>query len=276
MHLDAIPWGTIWLAAVSTFFGYAALVGYEWSALRYIGKSIPTPLLVAGSMTAYAMSNTVGMAVLTGGVVRHRIYHGLKLDIADIALISSFCALFFGLGVTVIGLVALMVQPAALSQVIPIDVTVVRTIACVALVLILLLVFWLSRSRKALTVGRFRLAMPELNILAAQLLFTAQDISLTGFTLYLLLPDSVAVPYAYFMAVFATAAFVSVLSHVPGGIGVFDGIVIMGVAAMPEQIPGVAAALLAFRVIYYLIPFLLSIGLLVGVTPFLRSIHNNR
>lgn len=117
-QVSAISRTTLLIALGSTALGYMFLVGYDWSALRYIGKSAPPIVLGLGSFTAYALGNTVGLAVLSGGAVRHRFYQGLGLDVKDIAVVSTFCAVSFGTGVTIIGLAALVYHPAALSSVI--------------------------------------------------------------------------------------------------------------------------------------------------------------
>lgn len=270
-QLKAIPKPTLWMAGGATFIGYLALTGYDWSALRYLGKSVPTPVLVLGSMTAYAMSNTVGLAVLTGGAVRHRFYRGLGLDGADIAVIASFCALSFGMGVTLIGLAALVYHPAALEAVLPVSASTVRAVAALSVAVIVALTLWASKSQRAIKIGRFSLSLPKPGILGAQLAFSILDISMAALTLYLLLPSGITLPFATFLAVFAAAAVISVLSHVPGGIGVFESVIIAGVATTPDLIPGVTAALLAYRIIYYLIPFIISLVLLSASGPILRS-----
>ena len=243
-QLSAIPRSTLIVAMGATFLSYAFLVGYDWSALRYIGKSAPPVVLGFGSFTAYALGNTVGLAVLSGGAVRHRFYQGLGLDPKDIAVVSTFCAISFGTGITIVGLAALVYHPAALSSVINLSPVVVRTLSVLLLVVLVAIPAWGSLRGRTIGIGRYRIRLPHPAELLAQLGFSVGDIALAGLALYVLLPTDSSIPYSTFIAVFSAAAVAGVISHVPGGIGVFDSVVIAGVAHSADQIPGVAAAVL--------------------------------
>lgn len=52
-EIRAIPWSVLALAGASVLCGYLALAGYDWSALRYIGKPLPVPVVLTGGMMAY-------------------------------------------------------------------------------------------------------------------------------------------------------------------------------------------------------------------------------
>lgn len=79
-NLRATPWTIYAPALLATLLGYAALIGYDWSALRYIGKRLPLPVVALGGFPGYAFGNTIGLSVLSGGAVRYRIYSALGLD----------------------------------------------------------------------------------------------------------------------------------------------------------------------------------------------------
>ncbi len=96
-------WHIIAMALLATFAGYAALIGYDWSALRYLGKKLPLPTIMTGGFLGYALGNTIGAGPVTGGAVRYRIYSALGLTGYDIATIAIFGSLAFGLGASVIG-----------------------------------------------------------------------------------------------------------------------------------------------------------------------------
>ncbi|WP_340151971.1 bifunctional lysylphosphatidylglycerol flippase/synthetase MprF [uncultured Sneathiella sp.] len=271
-QLHQIAPSAIALAVFTTLAGYLALVGYDWSALRFIGKSAPLPTLIFGSFTAYAMGNTVGLSVFSGGAVRYRFYRGLGLDTSDVAVVSTFCAMSFGIGVTLVGFSALIYHPAALSPILPISQEVIRWASLALLLLIIGVGLWSSISKHSFMLGRFRIGLPEPISLGAQVLFSLADILLAATTLYILLPDALAIPFSIFVALFAAASVAGVLSHIPGGIGVFEGVMIAGLSTSPELVPGVAAALLAYRAIYYFLPFILSLMILAV----LEAVQNSR
>ena len=84
------PYSVIALALLTTALSYATLIGYAWSALRYIKKELPFPVIAMGGFLGYAFGNTIGAGPITGGAVRYRIYSALGLSAYDIAMIAAF------------------------------------------------------------------------------------------------------------------------------------------------------------------------------------------
>ncbi|WP_425073590.1 bifunctional lysylphosphatidylglycerol flippase/synthetase MprF [Sagittula sp. S175] len=249
----ATPLPVIGLALLTTAASYATLIGYDWSALRYIGKSLPFPVTALGSFLGYAFGNTIGAGPITGGAVRYRIYSALGLSAYDIAAIATFGASAFGFGATIIGFGALAFHPHALGHLLAMPPETIRwgSLAIVAVALALL--FAIAARQSELTVRGITLRPPTPGIMAAQFAFTGIDLLLAATTLYLLLPPS-DLGFLTFLAVFAAGIMAGVVSHVPGGVGVFETVII---AALPPSVSTEQAAigLLLFRMIYYLVPF---------------------
>lgn len=247
------PLHVIALALLTTGLSYATLIGYDWSALRYIGKELPFPVTAMGGFLGYAFGNTIGAGPITGGAVRYRIYSALGLSAYDIAMIAAFGSIAFGFGTTIIGFGALSYHPHALGHLVALAPETIRwgSLAIVAVALSIL--FTLALRRAEITLRGVTLRSPSPGIMAAQFVFTATDLLLAAVTLYLLLPPS-DLSFATFLAVFAAAIMAGVVSHVPGGVGVFETVII---AALPASVPVEQAAtgLLLFRMIYYLVPF---------------------
>ena len=115
-QIRSTPWQVIALALGATFAGYLCLAAYDWSALRHIGKRLPLPVVISGGCLAYAFGNTVGLTAVSGGAVRWRLYSGLDLDGYDIAAVSTFTAVAFGVASTVVGLAALATHPILIER----------------------------------------------------------------------------------------------------------------------------------------------------------------
>ena len=259
-QMRATPWTTLALAFAAAMGGYAALIGYDWSGLRHIGKPLPFGVVVAGGFMAYAFGNTIGLSALSGGAVRYRIYGALGLDGYDVAAVSTFAAVSFGVAATTVGLAALALHPEALAALSPLSPENTRWAAIAALVALAAPLAVAAVRQGAFRLGRFTVRAPSLPVLGAQVVFSLADISLSALTLYLLLPAS-DMGFAAFLAVFAAATMAGVVSHVPGGVGVFEAVVL---AALPASVSldQAAAALLLYRVVYYFTPFALALALL--------------
>jgi len=252
----AVPTQHLVAAFAATFAGYLALIGYDWSALRYLGRKIPLPVIMVGGFLGYSFGNTIGVSAVSGGAVRFRIYSAFGLNAFEIAAISTFVSLAFGIGIVIIGLTALALHPHALSQMISLPPEEIRLLAAGTAILSLAVMTWLSVTGKSLKISSFEIPAPSVGILYGQLLFTLADTSMAALTLYVLMPDT-APDFITFLAIFAAASMLGVLSHVPGGVGVFETVII---ATLPAGVPveQAAAALLLYRIIFYLVPFALA------------------
>ncbi len=247
---------SLFLAAIATAIAYAALVGYDALALRFIGKSVPLPVVALGGFLGYAFGNTIGVSVISGGAVRYRIYSAYGLDAFEVASVSGYIAAAIGTGLTLIGLAALSLHPDVIPQISALSPQVIRFGALAILGALSGVILFVSVKRHQLQIWRFTLQMPAPRSLAAQLAMTFVDVVAAAFALWILMP--VGTPdLTSFIAIYAIAMMVGVLSHVPGGIGVFETIII-GTLPPSVHASDAAAALVLFRIIYYLLPFALG------------------
>lgn len=255
-EMKTMPAGVLALALLTTALAYLALIGYDWWALRYLGKKLPPRAVLLGGFLGYAFGNTIGVSVISGGAVRYRIYSAFGLNAFEVAALSSYIALAMGIGLTLVGFISLGLHPAALAGLLPFSEGLIRAGALGAAALTLTVLFGLSFSGRTLRLRRFEISMPSPGILVGQMVVALFDSTMAAATLYVLLPAG-APDFVTFLAIYATATMVGVLSHVPGGVGVFETVVI---AAMPPgtEVGTVAAALLLFRSIYFLLPFTIA------------------
>ena len=116
--------------------------------------------------------------------------------------------------------------------------------------------------RRPLHVRGWRLRLPPLGVALLQTLIAVLDWSLAGLALYVLLPPGLPVGFFQFLGIFALANLGGLLSHVPGGVGVFEAVILLAVPDGADS-ASVAAVLIAYRLIYFLLPLLLA-ALLLG------------
>ncbi|MEG2004582.1 MAG: lysylphosphatidylglycerol synthetase family protein, partial [Bilophila sp.] len=98
-------------------------------------------------------------------------------------------------------------------------------------------------------------SFPPFKIAVAQALVAGADLVAAGACLYVFLPSDVDVSFLQFLPTYLMAMVAVVLTHVPGGAGVLEVVILHLTTASPQ---GVFAALICFRVIYYLLPLLVA------------------
>ncbi len=112
-----LPWYAVLLAVGFTAASYAALAGYDWLALRHIGRRLPFVDVALTSFTATAVGHNLGVAMLSGGAVRYRLYSAAGLSAAEIATVIGLIGLTFGLGVSFVGALTLLLATPETTQV---------------------------------------------------------------------------------------------------------------------------------------------------------------
>ena len=251
------PLPRLGLAAVLTALNYAALTGYDLLAFAYIGKPLPRMQIAVASFLAYAISNNVGLAMLSGASVRYRFYTRWGVTAEELSRIVFSYSVTFWLGLFALGGLSLVMSPLPSASELPAH----ALLAPVGWLLMLVPPAYLLSTvmrRTPLRLRRFELPLPSLPIAAGQVLISAVDWALAGVVLYVLLPPS-ALTFLQFLGIFLVAVLLGMVSHVPGGVGVFEGLMVLLLnpyLSSGEQLP----ALVVIRAVYYLLPF--SIGLL--------------
>jgi len=268
-HVVATPRRALVLALLLTTLSYVTLSGYDLLAMLYIGKRLPRGRVGWVSFLAYAVANNVGFAALTGASVRYRFYTRWGLTAEDLSLIVLSNAVACWLGLLMLGGISLVSSaPAVAALPLPAWVAPIGW-ACivVALAYMLVVAVW----RVPVRVRGFSVPAPRMRLTIAQLTVSAIDWTLAGGVLYVLLPASPAT-FVDVLGAFLLAQLLGLVSHVPGGIGVFEGLVVFGLSPFltPAQL---VPALVVYRAIYYLLPLTVALVGLVIDEALLRRAH---
>lgn len=239
----AVPWSAVTAALVATGAGYALMPLYDLLALRFAGRPLPVQRTWLASFIAFAMSHSMGFAALTGASIRYRFWSGWGLTGSQIARAVLFTTVTFWLGAITLGGGALLFVPGAPR---------LQASGVVLLAVAGGYAAWVASGR-GVTIRGWAVTPPSPRAAATQLTISSVDWILAAFALYVLLPAEVRPPAAPFMAAFLAAQVLGVVSHVPGGLGVFESA--MTLMLRQQLRPDVLLpALLVYRVIYYLLP----------------------
>ena len=255
--VSAIPTAALLNALFLTVLCYAVLPLYDVLGLRYARASIPLHRSLQASLFAYAFSQTLGFAAITGGAFRLRFWTASGLTTADVARAATYSAIGFWVGI--LGACGLALTFETLPPVVAAyaPVWALRTIGAALLVVVLAYLVIASVRRAPMVLGGVEFVAPGLSLTAAQVIVAAIDWVLAGAVLWALLPAAPGLSFVAFLGAFALAQAVGLVSHVPGGLGVFDSLMVLLLA--PHTGTALAlAALVAYRAIYYLLPFMLA------------------
>jgi phosphatidylglycerol lysyltransferase len=259
-HVHAIPTAKVLRAAVLTCAGYVCLTLYDTLAVHFAGARAPYPRIALISFMAYAIGHNVGFNTFSGGAVRYRAYSALGLSAKQIATIIAFGTLTFFLGAGFLLGLSLLSNAGMSGSILHVH----AWLAILGGSLLLSGVatyLWLVFSRHApLRVGRLEIPVPKPRVAFSQLGISCVDLLCAAGVLYVLLPPQASISFAGFAGVYLIALLAGAVSNVPGGIGVFEFVLLLLLPAVPQG--RLLGALVAFRAIYYFAPFGIALVLL--------------
>jgi phosphatidylglycerol lysyltransferase len=259
--LRAISSRSILAATACTAVSYWLLGFYDVLALCYLAKTVSYARTVFTSFIAYAFGHNFGIATFTGAAVRYRLYYSAGLSAADIATIAAFCGVTTAIGLGALAGTSFVLEPQQAALALHMHAVWVVGLGAALLCAIVLYALWSVFGPREIELRGWALRAPRPGVALPQILVAVVDLGLSAAVLWLLLPASANLTFFAFAGAYATAITAGVVSHVPGGLGVFESVIVLALPGVhADQLIG---SLLAWRAVYYLLPLLVS-ALLFG------------
>lgn len=259
---DSFGWMNVSLGAVFAAASFLSMGTFDWLGLRYLGTraadNVPVRFAVGTGMVANAFSQSLGVAILTGSMIRMRAYERFGIGKADILRLSSFVTLTAVLGQVVTGMLSFLATPGTM-RVADFDLSLRPIGTTLAIVVLLYLVWIFLHSGRQYGNGNWSFTVPQRSIAALQVGISSFDWICAATVLFFLLPSSIGLQYFAFLPVFFIAQTLATMSHVPGGAGVFEVLLVGLLAHSPNAKAAVLASVLLYRLLYYVAPLVFGL-----------------
>jgi uncharacterized membrane protein YbhN (UPF0104 family) len=249
------------LAAVCVACAFFTLTFYDLFALRTIGrKDVPYRIAALSSFTSYTIGHNLGATVFTGGAIRFRIYSDWQLSAIDVAKICFVSGLTFWLGNLFVLGIGMIWHPAAASPMNLLPESVNRLIGVGCLAGILAYLVWLSLGQRELGQNGWKVRLPSTKLTLLQIAIGVVDLGFCALAMYILMPSQPGIDFMSLAVVFILSTLLGFASHAPGSLGVFDAAMLVALPQFGTE--HLLASLLVFRLLYFVIPFMISITIL--------------
>ena len=273
--LLSIPAHNLWMTCLASFLGYVALSSYDWLALRYIKRPLAAWKWIFAGFIGFSVSNNAGHAIVSGGAIRYRLYTRWRFHGSEIVRMVTFSGFTYLVACFFLIIVGYFLTPShafgagSVSHVTTLTVTIISAIG-------LAIYFGICAFYKEpITIKDIKFEIPTVRMALEQVFIGGADILMASLVLYSTLTAFVPIPFTTFMGVFIIAAVLGVFSQVPGGLGVFEGLFLL-------IIPGehntalLFGALIAYRIIYYLLPLVISGIVLISYETYHKIRRQNQ
>ncbi|EKD41340.1 MAG: hypothetical protein ACD_73C00762G0002 [uncultured bacterium] len=256
-YLKSIPLSRAGLAFLLTGVAYLVLTGYDYLAFQYIGHPLSFFRIAKASFIGYAFSHNLGFSMLTGAPVRYRLYSSWGISGVNIAKVVTFCLLTLFLGFMIVGGIVFLFEPPVMPRIIAARFPRMEPFGILCLVIVMCYLFWSWVQHKPLKFYKWEIPVPGPKLSIPQCFVSSMEWIITGSILFVLLPSSVSLTYPWFLGIFLLAQVAGLISQVPGGLGVFDSVIIFGLSP-PLSEEKIIGALLGFRFLFYLLPLIIA------------------
>jgi uncharacterized membrane protein YbhN (UPF0104 family) len=262
----AIPTVHLAIALLYAFGSYLCLTGFDWAGVRYVKNDLPYPKIGLASFIALSIGQSVGLSGLSSGALRYRYYAHWGMNTEDVAKIVLLSGVTVGIGMAMLTGIIMVLNPSDAASVLRLGegVVVGIGIGCIAVTAGYLALAAFART--PVKIRKWTFQMPTLKIAIAQVVIGTINFALVSACLREVMAASADVSYLKAATAFVLANLAILITHAPGGLGVLEATVrhVMGDQAS-------IGSLVAFRVIYFFIPFFIGLPLSLIVEAVFRT-----
>jgi glycosyltransferase 2 family protein len=273
--LAAVEKHDVATAAIFVVGSYFTLTFYDLFALRTIGHAeVPYRVAALAGFTSYAVGHNIGASAFTGAAVRYRIYAAHGLSAIEVTKLCFIAGLTFWLGnATVLGL-GVLSEPQAASEMDGLPPLANRLGGLAIIAALAAYVAWVWRTPRRVGRRDWLVTLPNGPLTLLQIGVGLVDLGCCAGAMYTLVPDEPYIGFVTLAVIFVAATLLGFASHTPGGLGVFDAAML--VALWQFDTEDLVAGLLLFRLLYYLVPFAISLAILGGREVYLSLLARHR
>lgn len=263
--IAAVPLDRLAAAGGFAAASYACLTGFDYLGLRYAGRPLAYPKAALASFTSLSLGHTIGFSALSSGAIRYRFYARWGLDHEEVAKVVLFCAVTVAAGLLALAGIGFLVESEAVARLTGLDRKAIQGIGGASLALVAAYLGAVALVGGSLKLWKWRFRMPALPLAAMQVAVGTLNFTMVAACLYQCIAAASEASFSSVAAAYVVANAGAMLAHVPGGVGVIEGVV-------SHLLPGagVIGGVLVFRFVYYLAPLMLGILALGASESLLR------
>ena len=259
--LKRVSWVGLVASAGSLIGVYAMVWVMEQVALKDANAPKKARMQLAVPLIVNALATGAGFGIMSGGALRARLYAPAGVKPTTAFFVASCVTLMSVLGgglVAGLGLVLANVHVMGLAA--PIA-GLPRIIGAGVLASVIGLMLLGGSQGRTIRVAAHEYQLPPMRGFLWRIGLGAADWLFSALALYVLLPPAVRPPYLDFAATFAAFQLIAMLTGAPGGLGVFEAMMLSFGSgyASPELM---AASLICYRITTFVAPVALGLAAL--------------
>ena len=256
--ISQTPFSILLVALFFTLCDYMAFSGYDFLALKYIGKKLPKAKVIEAAMASFSVTNTTGHAYIAGGSLRYMLYSKQGLSEINVLKMIAFESVTYLLGMACVFDLALILSSFFHQSHNNLYIHWFYTGAILVSILVFLYWIYFIYPKRKISFRKIQIKAPSARMTLEQMIIGSLDIIASSLVFYTLLSYHIDVNIIHVLTIFILAQLIGISTQVPGGLGVFEGAFLYLFVHTPEEKGGILAALITFRILYYFVPLFLT------------------
>jgi uncharacterized membrane protein YbhN (UPF0104 family) len=259
--LGAVPVPIV-IAALLCSAGVYTTVGlYEGIAARLASGRNLRRQAFRTAVIANPLGRAIGVAMVSGGALRYRMYAPEGLSIREVGAIILLVAMPYVFGVGWLIDLSLLLHLEDAARAFQLPVALVAVFGVLGLAKDVGWLAFVAARTEPITIRGQSIRLPSLRDALVQIGFGLTQISLMTTILYLFMPPELNMTWPAFVAIYCLSFVAGQISNVPAGLGVLEAALFL---MLPHVPPGkLVGAVLAYRAVYELIPLGVALVLLL-------------
>ncbi|MFN0017836.1 MAG: hypothetical protein ACKVP0_06225 [Pirellulaceae bacterium] len=258
-----IPLQRYVLALALIALHYVIFAVYEQVGLIYMKTPLSLPRLTLGSFVAYSLTMNLGW-VIGGPMGRYQMYKSWGISPVELVKLMAMLGITYSVGVHAIPGILSLWEPLEVPEKIVHDYHLffhnTRWLGVLFLIIGAAYLLLCATRRGTLRVLGFELQLPPFWLASCHMALCGADLFVMATALRALMPPEVQVDYIHFVNVVMFTMIIVYFSHAPGGVGVFE--VCINKFLEEYKDPGILTAVIMFRVLYFVLPLVVSLAIL--------------
>jgi glycosyltransferase 2 family protein len=242
---------SLFMGLVIAATSYTVYGSYDLLGRKYAGHSLPARQIICVAQVCYAF--TLNLSYWVGGfALRFRLYSRLGLDTPTITKVFTLSVITNWLGYTLLAGIIFALRLPDLPENWKIGETGLQVVGIVLLLIASSYLFACRfAKRRSWHFREHTIELPSFKLALTQATLAAINWSLMALLVFVLLPAKVT--YLTVLGILLISSLAGAIAHIPAGLGVLEAVF---VAMLQHQIAhgAILAALIGYRVMYFLIP----------------------
>lgn len=258
-QLLAFPTATVLTGLAFSATVYALVGIYEGIAVRIASGRHIRGVAFRTAIIANPLGRAIGLALVSGGALRYRMYASVGLSAREVASIVLLAAMpyFFSVGWLID--LSLLLNAETAAQALRLTSGTVLLLGAIGLAKDIGWLAFVFKRKEPLMIGGQAAPIPTVRDTSIQLGIGLTQISLMTATLYVFMPPELNMSWPAFIAIYCIAFVAGQLSNVPAGLGVLEAALLLMLPQVPPA--KLLGAVLAYRAVFEILPLLLALVL---------------